>query len=91
MSKELTTLKYARENVNNSRLNVSRLSDNGEERGNRKMEERIRLKDRRIEELKETVLAYEEKVVELSRRETRNEEAQIYRDKLERSEKEHKL
>ncbi len=59
MSKELTTLKYARENLANSRLNVSRQSENCDDRGNRRYEEKLKLKDRRIEELKQTILVYE--------------------------------
>jgi hypothetical protein len=38
---------------------MSRQSENCDERGNRKFEEKIKLKDRRIEELKETIIAYE--------------------------------
>lgn len=36
MSKELTTLKYARENVNGSRLRASRQSENVDERGSKR-------------------------------------------------------
>jgi hypothetical protein len=56
MSKELTALKFTRENVGNSRLRGSRQSETGDDKASKRWEEKIKLKDRRIEELKETVL-----------------------------------
>lgn len=61
MSKELTALKFSRQ-AGNSRLRGSRQSDPGDEKTARRLEEKIKLKDRRIEELKETVLALEQKL-----------------------------
>jgi hypothetical protein len=51
MSKELTSVKFARE-TNNSRLKVSRLSEGGDDKSSKKYEERLKFKERRIEELK---------------------------------------
>ena len=48
MSKELTALKFSRE-TNNSRLKMSRQSEGGDDKSNRRLEEKIKLKDRRIE------------------------------------------
>lgn len=48
MSKELTALKFTRENVENSRLRGSRQSENGDEKVSKRWEEKIKLKDRRI-------------------------------------------
>jgi hypothetical protein len=62
MSKELTALKFTRENAGNSRLKGSRHSDAGEDKTAKRWEDKIKLKDRRIEELKETVLVLEQKL-----------------------------
>jgi ribosomal protein L29 len=48
MSKELTALKFSRE-TGNSRLRGSRQSDGGDEKSTRRFEEKIKLKDRRID------------------------------------------
>lgn len=52
----MTALKFTRENVGNSRLRGSRQSETGDDKASKRWEEKIKLKDRRIEELKETVL-----------------------------------
>ncbi len=52
MSKELTAVKFTRENIGNSRLKGSRHSDGAEDKAAKRWEDKIKLKDRRIEELK---------------------------------------
>ena len=89
MSKELTSLKVNRE-TSNSRLRMSMRSDGGDERNGRRYEEKLKLKDRRIDELKETVIVLEEKLSDMMRKEGKNEQVEELQVRLVTKEREFK-
>lgn len=47
MSKELTALKFSRENTNN-KLKTSRHSEGGDDKNARRIEDKLKIKDKRI-------------------------------------------
>ena len=56
----------------------------------RRYEDKIKLKDRRIEELKETILAYEEKMAVVSSKQGKNDELQYMKNRYSQAESEWK-
>ena len=56
----------------------------------RRYEDKIKLKDRRIEELKETILAYEEKMAVVSSKQGKSDELQYLKNRYSQAENEWK-